>query len=167
MPEQHIEDFTAATSVENGDVWHIQRLGGVWTDYKVRNQYMFGQDFATKRATYLIQDILSAAQQFTIAAGAGNIWLPNKTYAIYTPGTVNDGLTVQLRGNLGYEAGPFSASASFVFNSDVQGSSLRGTVGSMSMLNNTTWTFSFGADATGTTSNGTITVFAAFVAVSV
>lgn len=164
MPEEYINEFTLADGIDFGDEWPIQRkVGGVWKDYVVPNENMFGVDVRTKTATYDIQDILSSAQVFESAPAAGSAYVVLKASAIYRPGSINDGFDVQLLGKLNYESGGNkAASCRFIFSSDAQGSPLYASDEAFTISGNTTWSFAFGGDAVGCTSNGTITVWAMY-----
>ena len=167
MPEQRVDEFTRVTGIPTGAVWHIQRLSGnKWLDRQVKNADMFGLDFASAEATYDIQDLVGGAQIFAIAPPAGTIYLPAKSYAVYTPGTITDNANVEVLGHISFESGGVNgASSRFTFNGSVQGSHLHGSTTS-TMLITTTATYSF-LITDPTTANGTITVFSLFAIVPV
>lgn len=164
MPEQYIDDFTATQGLDYGDTFHMQRLvAGLWKDYGITSETLFGMDVRTKTATWNIQTLLAGNQTFEAAPSAGQIIYVQRSYAIYTPGSVNDGTSVQLLGKTNYESGGEKAvSCRFIFSTDPQASPLWSSDPALSIGSNIAWTFGFGGDAAGTTSDGTISVWARY-----
>lgn len=163
MPEQHIDSFTRIDGIPLGAFWHIQREDGSWQDYKLRNSAMFGLDIRSKRVTYDIQTLLGG-QNFENAPAVGNVHVPIKGYAVYTPGSITDGVEGYLIGQVNYESGGNKAAACrFLFNNTVQAAPLCSSIQALFVAGNVNWNFDL---ASGTTSNGTIEIWTAYAVVA-
>jgi hypothetical protein len=158
MPDQHVSDFTAVTDgMKTGDVLHMQRLVGAdWVDYKVGTYGLYGDNWQT--AIY-VRDALSPTIQIVPAPGAGQTHLIGQCYAVWHPGTTNDGVDMEVRVTgvgVDYYNGVITTGA--VSNANVITPSLTESnylaAGALQLLQSTT-----------STSDGTYTVFIQYMTV--